>query len=310
MTGAKIPLDGSPGSPSVTNMNEIVVGVDGSEHALVAVDWAAEEAHRRAASLRVVHVMVPWPLDIPVDPRVVAVWEGQVNTGEGQQVVDEGLQRARRRVPDLRVAGERSSGQPAATLIEAAENAAMLVVGSRGTGALAEVLLGSVALQVASHARCPAVAVPAVGPEVHGEIVVGVDGSPAGAAAVRFAFEEAELRQARLRAVLAWTHPASTRPGDMQPLVFDPEIVAAEERRLLSESLAGWREKHPDVTVVPEVTRARATRALAAASERADLLIVGSRGRGGFTGLLLGSVGHAMLHRAHCPVAVIRPHTN
>ncbi|MEU8801045.1 universal stress protein [Spirillospora sp. NPDC048819] len=140
----------------------------------------------------------------------------------------------------------------------------------------------------------------------HGEIVVGVDGAPAGTDAIGFAFEEASIREVRLRALLAWTSPVSTGPGDMQPLVYDRELLAADEERLLAESLAGWRTKYPDVDIVPGSVRGRAARVLAEASTHADQLVVGSRGRGGFAGLPFGSVGHAMLHRAHCPVAIVR----
>ncbi|NKZ07455.1 universal stress protein [Actinomadura latina] len=286
-------------------MNTIIVGVDGSEPSLLAVDWAAAEAARRDAPLHLVHAVPPWLLDVPDDPDA-AEMRKRILDG-GREIVDTGVARARARVPGLEVTGEQAGGQPARALIERAAGAVLLVTGSRGKGGLTGLALGSVAMQTASHAPCPAVVVRANGRTAYGEIVVGVDGSRANEAAVGFAFEEASLRGARLRALLAWSHPASTGPGDMQPLVYDRDIVEAEEKRVLAESLAGWRAKYPDVEVVPEAVRGRAVRALAEASVHADLLVVGSRGRGGFTGLLLGSVGHAMLHRAHCPVAVIRP---
>jgi nucleotide-binding universal stress UspA family protein len=284
-------------------MNKIVVGTDGSEPSLLAIDWAAAEATRRGAALHVVYAVAPWLFDVPDDLGAAQVRKQMLRDGQG--IVDAGVTRARGRLPGLDVTGEQTGGQPAKVLIEQSRDALMLVTGPRGAGGLSGLVLGSVAMQVAAHAPCPAVVVRAFRPSGHGEIVVGVDGAPAGADATGFAFEEASVRGVRLRALLAWTHPVSTGPGDMLPLVYNPESLAADEQRLLAESLAGWRAKYPDVEVVAEAVRGRAARVLAEASVHADLLVVGSRGRGGFTGLLLGSVGHAMLLRAHCPVAIV-----
>ncbi|MBC6461773.1 universal stress protein [Actinomadura sp. HBU206391] len=283
-------------------MRRIVVGVDGSEHSLLAVDWAAGEASRRGESLRIVHAIAPWLFDPQVDAKVGAVREWLMDGG--REVLDSATDRAIARAPGLPVSAEMVSGGPARALVNEAKDAAMLVVGGHGAGELTGLLLGSVALQVTSHAPCPVVVVGRPEPAA-GEIAVGVDGSPNCAAAIEFAFGEAGLRGSRLRAVLAWSHPASLGPADMQPLVYDAEIVAAEEERVLAESLAGLRSKFPGVEVVNEVVKARPIRALAHASAGADLLVVGTRGRGGFTGLVLGSVSHAMLHHAHCPVAVV-----
>jgi len=285
-------------------MKEIIVGVDGSEPSLLATDWAAAEAARRKAPLRVVHVVPPWLYEAPADPGASLIRDRLLQ--DGRNIVDLGAARARDRAPGLEVTGEQTGGQPAEALLRRARDALMVVTGPRGTGGLTGLVLGSVAVQVATHAPCPAVVVRPSEPSARGEIVVGVDGSPAGAAAIGFAFEEASVRRVRLRALLAWTSPVSTGPGDMLPLVYDRELLAADEERLLAESLAGWRTEYPDVDVVPAAVRGRAARVLAEASAGADLVVVGSRGRGGFTGLLLGSVGHAVLHRAHCPVAVVR----
>jgi nucleotide-binding universal stress UspA family protein len=284
-------------------VNRIVVGADGSEPSLLAIGWAADEAARRGASLHVVYAVAPWLFDAPDDPGAAQVRERMLRDGQG--IVDAAVARARERAPGLEVTGEQTGGQAAEVLVERARDALMLVAGSRGAGGLAGLVLGSVAMQVATYAPCPVVVVRAAEPSGHGEVVVGVDGSPAGAGAVGFAFEEASVRGVRLRALLAWLHPVSAGPGDMVPLVYDREILAAGERRLLAESLAGWRAKYPDVEVVAEAVRGRAARVLAEASVHAGLLVVGSRGRGGFAGLLLGSVGHAMLLRAHCPVAIV-----
>ncbi|MBA9002770.1 universal stress protein [Thermomonospora cellulosilytica] len=286
-------------------MKQILVGVDGSGISLDAVEWAAREARLHDASLRIVHAVVPWLFDVPADPRVSAVREWLHDNGRA--VLAKAVAAATAAEPAVKVSADLIPGGPAKVLLEAAQDADMVVVGSTGVGGIAGALLGSTALQVVSYAPCPAVAVrPPVG-RAPGEVVVGVDGSTSCRSAVRFAFQEAALRGAGVRAVLAFTHPISTGPGDMQPLVYDPALLAVEQERALAESLAGHRQRHPDVAVVRQVVHARAARALAEASAGADLLVVGSRGRGGFTGLLLGSVGHAMLHHARCPVAVIRP---
>ncbi|WP_141576803.1 universal stress protein [Actinomadura sp. WMMA1423] len=285
-------------------MNRIVVGDDGSEPSLLAVDWAADEAARRGASLHVVYVVTPWLFDVPTDPGAAQVRE-QLLDG-GRDIVELGVERARGRVPGLEVTGEQTGGQPAKVLVERGRDALMVVTGSRGSGGLSGLLLGSVAMQVATHATCPVVVTRAPSADARGDVVVGVDGSPAGAGAIGFAFEEAALRGARLRAVAAWSHPVPSGRGDMQPLVYDHALVAAEEERVLSESLAGWWAKYPDVDLVSEAVHGGAARVLAGASVNAGLLVVGSRGHGGFAGLLLGSVGHAMLLRAHCPVAIVR----
>ncbi|MFC5749066.1 universal stress protein [Actinomadura rugatobispora] len=295
-------------------MNEIVVGADGSEHGLVAVEWAAAEAARRGAPLRVVHAVAAWLFDAQADPRIRLVREWMRDNGE--EVVRQALGRARARAPEVEVSGGQVGGQPAEVLIRESRGALMVVVGSHGSGGLTGLLLGSVALQVTSHASCPAVAVrpdrpgtaepePAEGTPDAGEVVVGVDGSPGSAAALDFAFEEAAVRGAPARAVMAWSHPASERPGDMQPLVFDPVVVTEEQERALAEFVAPWEAEYPGVPFIRQVVHARPTRVLAEASARARLLVVGSRGRGGFSGLVLGSVGHAMLHHARCPVAVV-----
>jgi nucleotide-binding universal stress UspA family protein len=136
-----------------------------------------------------------------------------------------------------------------------------------------------------------------------------VDGSPTSAAAIGFAAEQAAWRKTNLVAVHAWAQPVSTGPGDMLPLVYDPDLLAAEEARVLAESVAGIGATHPDVNVERRLVEDRAASALIEQSRRAQLVVVGSRGHGGFTGLLLGSVSHALLHHADCPVAVVPPAT-
>ena len=284
-------------------MNELIVGADGSDHSLRAVEWATEEATRRGLSLRILYAEAPWLYDVPVDPRVGAVRKWLL-TG-GREILDQAVATARERDPDVGVSAEAVPGPASRILLETARDAAMVVLGARGTGPLAGLLLGSTTLQVVTHTPVPAVVVRDLEPAVRREVAVGVDGAEPSGPALGFAFEEASLRKARLRVVHAWSHPASYGPWNMQPVVYEAQIVAEEESRALEETLAVWREKYPDVEVVSEVVQGGPARILGGVSARADLLVVGTRGRGGFTGLLLGSVSHALLHHAQCPVAVV-----
>jgi nucleotide-binding universal stress UspA family protein len=287
-------------------MNAIIVGADGSRHSLRAVDWAAEEATLRRSPLRIVHAVPPWLYDRHVDPRLASVREWLL--AAGQEVIGEAVETARTRVSVPAVGGDIVPGGAARALLERARDASlsasMVVVGSHGVGTVAGLLLGSTALQVVAHTPVPAVVVRHVEAVMRQEIAVGVDGPPAGDATLAFAFEEAAMRGARLRAVHVWSDPG-TGLGGMTPLVYDPEQVAAEQTHRLNEVLTPWRDKYPEVQVVNEVVHGRPVRILAGVSARADLLVVGTRGLGGFAGLMLGSVSHGLLHHAHCPLAVV-----
>lgn len=290
-------------------MGAIIVGADGSAQSLRAVEWAADEAALRGMSLRVVHAVAPWLYDRNVDPRLLAVREWLL--AGGQEVVGAAVEAVRVRAPGVDVTGEMVPGGASRALLERAAPgaASLLVLGSHGVGTVAGLLLGSTALQVVVHTKVPAVVVRHVEPVRRQEVAVGVDGPPSGEPALAFAFEEASLRGDRLRAVHVWSDPATTGPRGMTPLVYDPVIVSREHTRRLNEELGPWRQKYPDVEVVTEVVHGRAVRVLAGVSARADLLVVGTRGRGGFAGLVLGSVSHGLLHHAHCPLAVVpSPH--
>lgn len=284
-------------------MNAIIVGVDGSDHSRRAVEWAAEEAVRRERPLRIVHATAPWLYDTSVDPRLAAMRTWLLNGGE--EVLEEAVAAARARDGELTVEGRLVPGGASKALLEQAREASMLVVGSHGVGTVAGLLLGSTALQVVSHTTVPTAIIRQFEVAERREIAVGVDGSAPGEAALAFAFEEAVLRGARLRAIHVWSHPGSEGPGDMMPLVYDEAVVTNDQDHRLSEMLAAWRDKYPEVEVVGEVVRGRPVRVLAGASARADLLVVGTRGRGGFAGLVLGSVSHGLLHHAHAPLVVV-----
>jgi nucleotide-binding universal stress UspA family protein len=286
-------------------MSTIIVGADGSRHSLRAVEWAAEEAALRKDSLRIVHAAAPWLYDRNVDPRLVSVREWLL--AGGQEVLDTAVKVARARAPGIDVDGEMVAGGAAKALLERAApgGASLIVLGSHGVGTVAGLLLGSTALQVVAHTTVPAVVLRHLESMRRQEIVVGVDAPPIGEPALAFAFEEAALRGARLRAVHVWSDPGATGLGGTTPLVYNPEVVTEEHTRRLNDGLATWREKYPEVEVVTEVVHGRPVRILAGVSARADLLVVGTRGRGGFAGLVLGSVSHGLLHHSHCPLAVV-----
>jgi nucleotide-binding universal stress UspA family protein len=168
-------------------------------------------------------------------------------------------------------------------------------------------LIGSTTLHVASHARCPVVAVPAPTdePATRSGVVVGVDGSAVSEPAIAYAFEAATDRGTVLTAVHAWYDITRTGNGKMMPLTYDPAEVAAEERLALAESMAGWQEKFPDVHVEHKVVYGHAVPALLQASRGAELLVVGCRGLGTVRSVVLGSVSHGVLHHATLPVAVV-----
>ena len=267
----------------------VVVGVDGSREAGYALVWAAREAVLRRTGLRIVNA--------------AEAWEGAHRWSE--EVLAQAERHARAAEPELDVTIERRDGRAVTALTEIAPAAGLIVVGRRGTGGFAGLLLGSVAHGVSQLAAGPVVAVPAPELPLTNRVVVGVDGSDENEAAVGFAFEEASLRTAELRAVHAWTKPTSTGPGDLLPLVYDLDDAQEDESRLLAESLAGWRERYPDVKVDAQTVRGHTVRVLDHRSSDAAMLVVGRRGATSRVAALLGSVAHGVLHHARCPVAVV-----
>lgn len=199
------------------------------------------------------------------------------------------------------------TGAAAQVLVAESEHAQLVVLGTRGLGGFSGLLIGSSTVQVSAHAACPVAVVPPAGPDrVDGPVVVGVDGSEISSHALEIGYEQAQARGARLVAVHAWREPVAIGPGDVLPLVYDVDAVEEDERRVLAESVAGWQEKYPDVEVEQRLVRSQAAQALLAAAESAQLLVVGSRGRGGFRGLLLGSVSQTLLHHMPCPLVIVR----
>jgi nucleotide-binding universal stress UspA family protein len=214
--------------------------------------------------------------------------------------------------PDLDIHTEVVIADPVATLVAESETARLLVLGSRGLGGFTGILVGSTAVAVVARGHCPVAVIrgrtPDGVPPVGGPVVVGLDGSPASEAAIAIAFEEASLRGAGLVAVHTWSEYRSDNAhAYARQFVVDWDAIDTREREVLAERLAGWQEKYPDVPVRRVVTRDRPVRALLEHAADAQLLVVGSRGHGGFTGMLLGSTSQALIYHATCPLLVARP---
>ncbi|MGC9541305.1 universal stress protein [Streptomyces sp. UG1] len=281
----------------------IVAGVDPDPGRRTALAWAADEAAQRHLPLLLVLAQnVPTPGYRPTGGR--PSWEkwNEALHATGDLVLKEAVAFVESRHPQVSVSGLLAEGHPAWVLREQAHNATQVVLGSWHLSAVQELFTSSaVALPLIAHAPCPVVVVPE--PEHRARpqpyFVVGVDGSPQSARAVDFAFEAAALRGAALRALYVW-HPP--RLG-----VLDEEATVQEGRRLLSETVAGRAGARPEVELHQEVVRGHPVEVLSKASEEALGLVVGTRGHGGFTGMLLGSVSQGVLHHAHCPVVTVPP---
>ncbi|BBX45875.1 universal stress protein [Mycobacterium cookii] len=289
----------------------IVVGVDGSPSSSTAVRWAAREAAMRHVSLSLVHVIErpPWGLlalggGAVQPPSETLEWERT----EGAEIISAAVKLATdstqdREIPDLQAEVYFSATGP--TLYEFSTQAQMVVVGSRGHTKVGRVLLGSVSTGLIHHARCPVAVVhggaQSASPHSALPVVVGIDGSPASESATAIAFEEASCRGIELIAIHAWSdlHMSDAAGDDWLKL----QAVGEEA---LAERLAGWQEHFPDVVVQRRIVLDAPALHLLEAAEAAQLVVVGSHGRGGFAGMLLGSVSTAVAQAAQIPVIVAR----
>lgn len=284
----------------------ILVGVDGSPSSNAAVDWAARDAALHNLPLTLVHVLAPpVVMTFPETPMPPGYTEWQHEQGERH--LRQAVKIAEAHGAGLRVQAETVVGSTVPMLVDASREAARLVVGSRGLGRLRRSLLGSVSSSLVRHAHCPVAVIHEGPPEGcqlpdTAPVVVGIDGSPVSEAATAVAFEEASLRGVELVAVYAW-HDTGVLdfPG------IDAAAMASDGELALAERLAGWHERYPDVTVRRVVVYDRPADQLVEQSQQAQLVVVGSHGRGGFTGMLLGSVSLAVVQSAHSPVLVVRP---
>lgn len=284
----------------------LVVGVDGSEPSLRALDWAVDDTARRGVPLRVLYAS-GWEWHKGHEPSF-GVHRGKVRV-YSDHIVAQAVERALRRAAAVQVSGEALAEDPAAALVRESRTACAVVVGSRGRGELAGLLLGSVGLSVAAHAEGPVVVVR--GDEDHraavfGQVAVGVGGPDQATAAVALAFEAAERRGAVLRAVHAWRCPDREVPDFPRAAdATDGHQWRAEMQ--LDEVLRAPMRAHPTVTVRREVVEGRVRTALLNVTTASDLVVLGARRSTGHVGLQLGPFNHALLHHAACPVAVV-PH--
>jgi len=274
-------------------MHGIVAGYDGSPGAAQALRWAAREARARDTELTVCLAWTPDHMELPTENDLC-----DLARQHGQEILTRGLPYAESLLGPGRIRADLAGGPAARVLCERSRNADMVVVGSRGHSELPGLQLGSVSWQVAGHASGRVVVVrgpwrPANQPP--GPVVAGVDGSAAGRAAIVFAFEEAALRGVPLLAVCALTD-APGRLGEIRRIREDFENLMTDEAKA-----------HPEISVWHRILPGTPRSALLAAAAEAQLLVVGARGRGGFDEMSLGSIAHAVLQYAPCPVAVVRP---
>lgn len=279
----------------------IVVGVDGSPASDNAVAWAARDAVLRGVQLTLIYALPgaasPVWLDVALPQDY---WDYQNETG--QKVLDAAQQVAREAAGAhaLRIVAKSVPGHAVATLIEYSRRADLVVVGSRGLSKWGRRLLGSVSSSLAHHAHGPVAVIPEGERPPTAPVVVGVDGSPASELATEIAFDEASRRGVELIVLHTWTDLNFEFPA------IRWNDLSEEAERALSEQLAGWCERYPDVAVRRVVMPDEPARQLLAQAEAAQLVVVGNRGRGGFAGMLLGSVSSAVVHSATAPVIVAR----
>jgi nucleotide-binding universal stress UspA family protein len=282
----------------------ILVGADGTDFSKAAVRWAAREAERRNLPLRVNYVYGWEPHESGYD---VGYNDSDFIRKLAEGIAGTAASEARAVAPHLVVEGDPVIGHPAARLLAEADGAELVVLGSRGHGGFASLLLGSVSQRVATHASCPVVVVRGRGDAVEGPVAVGVDDSPVADLVLETAFEQASGRSCALTVVRAFLPVLPLWLGSVPAIDVETVDQDADERARLEEQLAPWRSKYPEVRVEVLLTHESVAGALVEASKHAQLVVVGSRGHGVITGTLLGSAGLQLLHHAECPVYIARP---
>jgi nucleotide-binding universal stress UspA family protein len=292
--------------PSHDERSGIVVGVDDSPAAKAAVEWAARDAELRSISLTLVHAVSPNLTTWQDDPLPPGLAEWQKN--HGRRLLEDAVkivEKACHRGGPTQVHTKVLSSAAVATLTELSGHAELMVAGSSGTSGRQGRTLGSLSSGLIRHAHCPVAIThdddPASPQQFQAPVLVGVDGSPGSELATAIAFDEASRRNVGLIALHAWSDvDVSEWPG------LDWPLARAMSEDLLTEHLAGWRARYPDVNVRQIVVRDRPAHQLVTHSAEAQLLVVGSHGRGGFSGMLAGSVSESVAQLAHTPVIVVR----
>jgi nucleotide-binding universal stress UspA family protein len=285
----------------------IIVGVDGSPASDAAVSWAAHDAVIRDIPLTLMHVANPAASTWSQAPLLDEFAEWQ--EAEGRGILANASKIAHDIANDtaqITINGELQFSATVPTLVDLSNDAKLIVVGTDGRGALARGLLGSVSSGLVRHARCPVAVIhdgePRMPHPTNAPVLVGVDGSSVSELATEIAFDEASRRRVGLIALHAWSNKELVEvPG------VDWPAVKAEEERLMSEALSGWQERYPDVTVSKLLVCDRPARALVETSQSAQLVVLGSHGRGRLAGTLLGSVSNAVVQSVRVPVIVARP---
>ncbi|MFF2082728.1 universal stress protein [Nocardia sp. NPDC058176] len=295
-------------SPHGMSSAAVVVGIDGSAGSGNAVRWAARIAAERGRALHLVHCTEPFAARTPrsaYDAFIYATMQDIHLAAE--QTLTAAREQAIAAAPQVTVTTELATGNPARTLIEASAQAYLVVLGvTSAAGSI--VHLGSTLLAVTAHARGAVVIVRGSDPDRRtGPVVVGVDGSPVGEPAVAAAFAEATQRGTELVAVHGWSDLSRGELGGTDRLALPVDDFVAAETALLAERLAEWTERYPDLVVRREVEMYGVRDRLTECSRTAQLVVVGSRGRGGFRGLLLGSTSNYLVQHADCPVMVVHP---
>ncbi|MCE5289459.1 MAG: universal stress protein [Nocardiaceae bacterium] len=286
------------------NNAPIIVAVDGSESSNAAVRWAAQDAALRAAPLRLVFVFDIAQYFVPGYGYVASTADYEEGWHEVLAAATELAKQTAASIRPIEIESSVIEGRVATALIAESKDARLLVVGNRGHGTVSRAVLGSVSSAVTRHAHCPVAVIQAGTPPRDLDklpIVVGVDGTANSEPAIKTAFEEASRRRVPLVAVHAWSDVSES-------LTYSLDWSAAEtaEYAALAESLAGWQEQFPDVPVRQAVVKDRPAHNLLELSADAQLIVVGSHGRGGFAGMVLGSTSQALLQSVACPIIVVR----
>ena len=283
--------------------NAVIVGTDGTDNSKKAVRWAAREAQRRNLPLRVVHAFDWEWREARYDMSQEYL---ELSRKQAEGITANGVYEARTVAPRLAVEGDAVIGHAAAQLLADAADAELLVLGSRGRGGFASLLLGSVSQRVATHAPCSVVVVRGCGDDAEGPVVVGVDDSPVADLVLEAAFDQASARGGTLTVVRAFLPALPLWLGTVRAADVETPDQDAVERARLEEQLAPWRAKYPGMRVEVVLTHDSVAGALVEASKYAQLVVVGSRGHGAIAGTLIGSAGLQLLHHAECPVYIAR----